>query len=152
MGGIFGGFLPFIIYLERRILTADPLTRQTDSYPELNSLEYSMDIHPDEAKIISESSSEDPELSYIIKRLSSTNKDDTLHNHLWVKNKQRLYLIDTQPARLCIPHGSMPLKILQDNHDCSLAGHPGEDQTLWNVSKFFFWPGMGKMVKECAHL
>ena len=34
--------------------TADPLTRQTDFYPELNSLEYSMDIHPDEAKIISE--------------------------------------------------------------------------------------------------
>ena len=54
--------------------------------------------------------------------------------------KQRLYLIDTKPARLCIPRGPMRLKILQDHHDCSLAGHPGRDRTLWNVSKFFFWP------------
>ena len=59
--------------------TADPLTRQTDFYPELNSLEYLMDIHPDEAKLISEGYGEDPELSYIIKRLSSTSKEDALH-------------------------------------------------------------------------
>ena len=129
--------------------TADPLTRQTDFYPELNSLEYLMDIHPDEAKMISEGYSEDPELSYIIKRLSSTSKEDALHTrYLWDEHKQRLYLIDANPARLCIPRGPMRLKILQDHHDCSLAGHPGRDRTLWNVSKFFFWPGMGKTVKE----
>ena len=56
-----------------------------------------MDIHPDEAKIISEGYSEDPELSYIIKKLSSTSKEDALHTrYLWDENKQRL---STQPAR-----------------------------------------------------
>ena len=62
--------------------------------------------------------------------------------------KQKVYLTDTKPARLSIPRGPMRLKILQDNHEGSLAGHPGRDRTLWNVSEFFFWPGMGKTVKE----
>ena len=76
------------------------MTRQTDFYPELNSLEYLKDIHPDGAKIISEGYSEDPELSSVIKRLSSTSKEDALHTrYLWDENKQRLYLIDTnQPV------------------------------------------------------
>ena len=129
--------------------TADPLTRQTDSSPEVNSLEYSLDIHPDDAKLIAEGYDEDPELLHIIKRLSSTSKDDAFHDrYLWDETRQRLYLIDSQPACLCIPREPMRLKILQDHHDCSVAGHPGRDRTLWNVSKFFFWPGMGKTVKE----
>ena len=75
--------------------------------------------------------------SNIIKRLSSTSKEDALHTrYLWDENKQRLYLIDTKPAPLCIPHGPMRLKIFQDHHDCSLAGHPGRDRTLWNVLSF----------------
>ena len=99
-------------------------------------------------KLIAEGYDEDPELLHIIKRLSSTSKDDAFHDrYLWDETRQRLYLIDSQPARLCIPRGPMRLKILQDCHDCSVVGHPGRDRTLWNVSKFF-WPGMGKTVKE----
>ena len=51
--------------------TADPLTRPTDFHPELNSLEYLMDILPDEAKMISEGYSEDLELLYYRKRRSA---------------------------------------------------------------------------------
>ena len=70
-----------------------------------------------------------------------------------IKANIGVFLTDTKPARLSIPRGPMCLKILQDNHDCSLAGHPGRDRTLWNVYKFFFWPGMGKKGERiCAQL
>ena len=44
--------------------TADPLIRQTDFSPEVNSLEYSLDIHPDDAKLIEEGYGEDPEFFF----------------------------------------------------------------------------------------
>ena len=60
----------------------------------------------------------------------------------------RLYLVDSTPARLCISRGPVRLKLLQENHDCITARHPGRDRTFWNLSKHFYWPGLGKSVKE----
>ena len=42
---------------------ADPLTRQSNPWAEFASLEFSLDIHPDEARLISEGYAEDPQLS-----------------------------------------------------------------------------------------
>ena len=55
-----------------------PFTRQINF--SLNSLEYSLDIHPDDAKLIAEGYDEDPDLLHIIKRLSSASKDEVLHD------------------------------------------------------------------------
>ena len=60
---------------------------------------------------------------------------------------QRLYLNTSDSARLCIPRGPLRLKLLQENHDCLMAGHPGRDRTYWNLSRHFYWPRMGREVK-----
>ena len=129
---------------------ADSLTRQgeTTTEAEVCSLEFSLDVHPDYAEEISEGYPSDPELSHIIRRLLAS-KDDIFHDrYFWDEAKERLYLIESSTARLCIPKGPIRLKLLQENHDCVFSGHQGRDRTFWNLSRHFYWPGMGKSVKE----
>ena len=131
--------------------TADSLSRQSESrlWAELGSLELSIDLHPDEAKEIEDGYADDRELSHIINRLRSVRDNDSFRDkYFWDEENKRLYLIDSSPARLCIPKGPIRLKILQENHDCISAGHPGRDRTLWNLSRHFYWPGMGRSVKD----
>ena len=128
---------------------ADPLTRQSNPWVELGSLEFSPDMHPDEARLISEGYAEDPQLSHIISRLQSTSARDSFHDkYFWDEEGERLYLVDSSPPRLCIPKGPVRLSLLRENHDCVTAGHPGREKTFWNLSKHFYWPGMRKSVKD----
>ena len=128
---------------------ADPLTRQSNPWVELGSLEFSLDMHPDEARLISEGYAEDAQLSHIISRLQSTSARDSFHDkYFWDEEGERLYLVDSNPPRLCIPKGPVRLSLLRENHDCVTAGHPGRDKTFWNLSKHFYWPGMRKSVKD----
>ena len=129
---------------------ADSLTRQgeTTIEAEVCSLEFFLDVHPDYAEEISEGYPSDPELSHIIRRLSAS-KDDIFHDCcFWDEAKERLYLNESSPARLCMPKGPIRLKLLQENYDCVFSGHQGRDRTFWNLSRHFYWPGMGKSVKE----
>ena len=133
---------------------ADSLTWQgeTTTEAELCSLEFSLDVHPDYTEEISKGYPSDPELSHILRRLSAL-KDDVFHDcYFWDETKERLYLTETSPAQLCIPKGPIRLKLLQENHDCAFSGHQGRDRTFWNrdLSRHFYWPGMGKSVKECV--
>lgn len=129
---------------------ADSLTRQGDVTlgAEVYSLEFSLDLHPDYAEEIAKGYDSDPESSHIIRRLSAS-KDDAFHDrYLWDETRERLYLIESSPARLCVPKGPIRLQLLQENHDCPFSGHQGRDRTFWNLSRHFFWPGMGRSVKE----
>ena len=130
---------------------ADPLTRRSESelWAELGCLEFSLDLHPEEAQLIENCYADDQEMQHIINRLLTAGDDDSFRDkHYWDAARNRLYLVDSTPARLCIPQGPVRLKLLQENHDCINAGHPGRDRTFWNLSKHFYWPGMGKSVKE----
>ena len=128
---------------------ADPLTRQSNPSVELGRLEFSQDMHPDEARLISEGYAEDPHLSHIIGRLQSTSARDSFHNkYFWDEEGERIYHVDSSPPRLCIPKGPVHLSLLRENHDCVTAGHPGRDKTFWNLSKHFYWPGMRKSVTD----
>ena len=115
---------------------------------ELNTLEFSVDLEPDLAKTIADGYADDPELWHIINRLENSKKDTFHEKYFWDASKRRLYLIESSPVRLCIPRGSVRLHLLQENHDCPFAGHPGRDRTLWNLSKYFYWPRMGQSVKD----
>ena len=126
---------------------ADPLTRQDRVYAQMNSIEFSLDLELDDNEELSAGYGNDSELSDIIRRLTST-RQDTLHEqYLWNDLSQRLYLTTSDSARLCIPRGPLRLKLLQENHDCVMAGHPGRDRTYWNLSRHFYWPRMGRDVK-----
>ena len=65
-------------------------------------------------------------------------------------NNDSTWLTLNQPVYVFLVDQCVWKSLIQDpgDHDSSLAGHPGRDRILWNVSKFFFWPGMGKTVKE----
>ena len=130
---------------------ADPLTRRLESelWAELGCLEFSLDLHPEEAQLIENGYADDQEMQHIINRLLTAGDDDSFRDkYYWDAARNRLYLVDSTPARLCIPRGPVRLKLLQENHDCITAGHPGRDRTFWNLYKHFYWPGLGKWVKE----
>ena len=118
----------------------------------MNSIEFSLDLELDDNEEFSAGYENDSELSDIIRRLTST-RQDTLHEqYLWNELSQRLYLTTSDSARLCIPQGPLRLKLLQENHDCLMAGHPGQDRTYWNLSRHFYWPRMGRNVKAFVRL
>ena len=128
---------------------ADPLSRQAKELDlEMNNIKFSIDLNPDFAKDLSEGYADDPELSHIIKRLKSSCRDVFHDRYVWDEGKQRLYLIESSPFRLCVPRGPLRLLLLQENDDCPFSVHPGRDRTLWNLSKHFYWPHMGRSVKD----
>jgi hypothetical protein len=53
-------------------------------------------------------------------------------------------------TQLCIPEGSLRLKIIKERHD---EGHMGRDKTFELVVEQFYWPSMrrevDKLVKSC---
>lgn len=125
---------------------ADPLSRRPDL--EVNGLEYSLDVHPDTARCIAAGYEDDSELAPIIQRLESSNHDAMHDRYLWKAADKRLYLLDTGTVRLCIPQGPVRLQLLREHHDCLTAGHPGRDRTYLSISRYFYWPGMSKSVKN----
>ena len=117
---------------------ADSLTRQDPVLAQMNSIEFSLDLELDDNEELSAGYKNDSELSDIIRRLTSP-RQDTLHEqYLWNELSQRLYLTTSDSARLCIPRGPLRLKLLQENHNCLMAGHPGRDRTYWNLSRHFY--------------
>lgn len=52
------------------------------------------------------------------------------------------------PWRLCIPKGEVREAILHDNHNAEIAGHPGISKTYSNIARAYYWPGMGKNIKQ----
>ena len=85
---------------------------------QLNSLELALEIESEDARLISEGYRNDPELSHIIERLtnSRSSSDSFQERYLWDETKERLYLIKSNSARLCIPEGLNWLKLLQGPH------------------------------------
>ena len=64
-------------------------------------------------------------------------------------------LFTTDGATIVIPPvDSLKREILRQNHDAPTAGHPGRDQTFWNLQGQYWWPGMrrwsAQYVKGCA--
>lgn len=128
---------------------ADPLSRLVkDIELEMNNIEFSIDLNPDLAKEISDGYADDPELFHVIKRLKNSSRDVFHDRYVWDDEKQRLYLVESSPVRLCVPRGPVRLQLLEENHDCPFSGHPGRDRTLWNLSRHFYWPHMGRSVKD----
>ena len=129
--------------------SADHLSGQVnDSELEMSNIESSIDLDPDFAKEIAEGHGNDPELSHIIKRLKNSSRDVFQERYFGDERKQRLYLIESSPVRLCVPRGQVQLRLMQENHDCPFSGDPGRNRTLWNLSKHFYWPHIGRSVKD----
>ena len=91
---------------------AGPLSRQAKELDlEMNNIEISIDLNPDFAKDLSEGYADDPELSHIIKRLKSSSRDVFHDRYVWDEGKQRLYLIESSPVRLCVLHMCVVLSL-----------------------------------------
>ena len=119
---------------------ANPLSRWSESelWAELGCLEFSLDLHPEEAQVIENGYADDQEMQHIINRLLAAGDDDSFRDkYYWDAAINQLYLVDSTPAHPCIPQGPVRLKLLQENHDCITARHRGRDRTFWNLSKHF---------------
>jgi hypothetical protein len=78
-------------------------------------------------------------------------KEPRGHLSLFELNDNLLYRRSTSEAarQLCIPrYKNLRLMILNDNHDARSAGHFGEEKTLFNISKSYYWPHLSKDVKR----
>ena len=129
--------------------TADGLSRQEIPVAQINSLELALDISEEDSQLISGGYANDQELSYVIERLKTASSSDCFRQrYLWDETNGRLYLVNSGAARLCIPRGPKRLKLLQESHDCFYSGHMGRDRTFWRLSQYFYWPRLGKDVKD----
>jgi hypothetical protein len=91
-------------------------------------------------ELLKDSLSSDPFFGPILEDVSTrTQGGFVLHNGFLFKGIQ-----------LCIPEGSLRLKIIKERHD---KGHMGRDKTLQLVAEQFYWPSMrrevDKLVKSC---
>ncbi|KAE8260696.1 hypothetical protein A4X09_0g7746 [Tilletia walkeri] len=69
------------------------------------------------------------------------------HNHLrGLQIQDGLIVKDT--SRLFVPSELLRLQVLREHHDAPLGGHLGTDKTLAIISRYYYWPGMGDMVRN----
>ena len=141
---------------------ADPLSRRPDLRDEdhvvppearLNAIEYTLEVNDDIANMILDSYAVDPELSVVMERMKRPDSDN-VHSQYFIDNDSGFLYLKASPSnRLCIPRCTLRLKLVQENHDCVTAGHPGRDRTYSRLAKFFYWPKMGldvkRFVKSC---
>ena len=52
--------------------------------------------------------------------------------------------------RLCLPDTPYRKQIIHENHDLSIAGHPGFIQTYAKIARLFYWPKMHKDIRKHA--
>jgi hypothetical protein len=83
-----------------------------------------------------------PKTCSIINNLNQYPKFEWKNNILWYKG--RIYLNTNSRFKS---------KVLQESHDCLVAGHVGFFKTYYNAQRSFLWKGMSadirKYVAEC---
>jgi len=52
------------------------------------------------------------------------------------------------PWRLCLPDIPYRNTVIHDNHDLSVAGHPGYTKTYQRIARNYYWPKMGLDIKR----
>ena len=108
-----------IRHIPGRKNSADSLTRQSEPrlWAELGSLEFSLDLHPDEAKEIEDGYKEDRELWHIINRLQTAGDDDSFRDkYFWDEENSRLYLISDHSRIWSQPGKAVPGSHLPTGH------------------------------------
>ena len=137
---------------------ADALSRRPDLQDEeqaeflaqeaqFNALEYALEINADLAQTIMADYVTDKDLFPIIEKMKRSS-DDNLHERYSLDESGRLYLKAEPYNRLCVPYGSLRLKLIQEYHACATAGYPGRDRTYFRLARHFYWPRMGLDVKK----
>ena len=63
-----------------------------------------------------------------------------------VNTEQNMWLKDGLPV--IPPDEELRRQILQTLHDAPMAGHPGRDETLTQVSRMYWWPGMRTWITD----
>ena len=90
--------------------------------------------------------------SSLIQRVGE--KSGTTERYKIGKDKLLYYRTDEyEPWRLCLPDIPYRKKVIHENHDLAIAGHPGFIQTYAKIARLYYWPGMSadirRHTKEC---
>ena len=70
---------------------ADPLTKRSESelWAELGCLEFSLDLHPEEAQLIENGCADDQEKQHIINRLLTAGDDDSFRDKYYLGCREK---------------------------------------------------------------
>ena len=129
---------------------ADALSR----VPECNISEAMVTDDPEAQSILEQGYKSDKFFSKIISSVCSGSHGGFRNRYAWNRDESRLYLIDDNQQKLCIPKGKLRLQLSQAHHNSSLACHPGRDPTYSRLARYYFGPGMAqqqvrKFVRSC---
>ena len=82
-------------------------------------------------------------------RSGNSNEDESI-KHYKIINDILIYsvIIGDEEERVCLPKGEVRNKVLFDYHDSKVSGHMGFIRTYEIIHRYFYWPGMGKEIKN----
>ena len=137
---------------------ADPLSRALDTspLPSPDDLETNASLgsvigefcQDDETKEqLFKTYHEDVYFKNIITKLEEDSRNAWKKRYFWSKERGLLLLEDPM-WRLCIPKGSLRLKLLRMYHQSASSCHPGRERTYLRLRCYFYWPKLAKSVKQ----
>jgi hypothetical protein len=70
-------------------------------------------------------------------------------NRYTIQQKLLYYRVDEYESwRLVLPDIPYRQKVIHENHNLAIAGHPGFVQTYSKMARLYYWPGMSKDVRK----
>ncbi|XP_074040987.1 tropomodulin isoform X2 [Leptinotarsa decemlineata] len=97
-------------------------------------------IEPEwDRELLKKAQSQDPFCKAIKEQLGQT--EERMDDVYYLSKDGILYRIEDNADKLIVPKIYVK-KVLEDFHDSPLAGHQGQQKTLWNIRKRFYWIGM----------
>ena len=133
-------------HISRKDNSADPLSRQVKNDPELemNNIESSIRTSPRRSRKVMTMI---PSCLTSLKDLRTPAEMSFVNAILGMKGNSDSIFLSHLPFVSVYPR---PGTTTPDARKSWLpfSGHPGRDWTLWNLSKHFYWPHIGRSVKD----
>ena len=88
-------------------------------------------------------SKHDEQYQRLLRQVESQNRTDfQVRDGLLYKDEK------PSPLRLYVPDSSLQTDLLKEAHDSATSGHLGRDKTFEQLSRWFYWPRMRKIVDD----
>ena len=129
------------------LATPDPLLDESPASATLGSVIGEFCQEEETSRLLFEGYSNDTYFQSIISKLKEESHNSWKKRYFWSDDKG-LFLMDESIWRLCIPKGTLRLKLLRMYHQSASTCHPGRERTYLRLRRYFYWPKLAKSVKS----